>query len=341
MKSSQLDFPSQGQVTMANGTNEFATMTKRVHDHPNLIFSVGTQVVTLREVVGQNGRTLHPRGAVGVVVKSPTDLNHAYRIRFLDGVEESLDTGDVTSLAKFKEGAIGDSAVALQGSELFDRVIFQCIIGSQAYGLADDQSDIDRRGIFLPPAELHWSLYGVPEQLECHETQEAYWEIQKFLVLALKANPNVLECLYSPLVEKASPLAEELLAMREIFLSRLVYQTYNGYVMSQFKKMQTDIRNQGEVKWKHVMHLIRLLIAGIHVLRQGFVPVQVEEHREQLLAIKRGEVPWGETEKWRLSLHTEFDQALNKTQLPERPDYDKANAFLIKARTAALKGNLP
>lgn len=315
-------------------------MAKRVHYHPNLIFAVGTQVVTLRDVVDQNGRTLHPRGAVGVVVKSPTDLDHAYRIRFPDGVEESLNSGDLTTLAKFKEGVIGDTSLAAHGSQLFDRVIFQCIIGSQAYGLADGESDIDRRGFYLPPAQLHWSLYGVPEQLECHETQEAYWEIQKFLVLALKANPNVLECLYSPLVEKATPLAEELLGMRDIFLSRLVYQTYNGYVMSQFKKMQADIRNQGQVKWKHVMHLIRLLISGISVLREGFVPVRVDEHREQLLAIKRGEVPWEETEKWRLALHTEFDKALEETKLPERPDYEKANDFLIKARRAALAEGL-
>ena len=69
-------------------------MAKRVHYHPNLIFSVGTQVVTLKDVVGQNGRTLHPRGAVGVVVKSPTDLDHAYRIRFPDGLEIDLVTHD-------------------------------------------------------------------------------------------------------------------------------------------------------------------------------------------------------------------------------------------------------
>ena len=276
-----------------------------------------------------------------MVVKSPTDLDHAYRIRFPDGVEESLTSGELTTLAKFKEGVIGDTSLAAQGSQLFDRVIFQCIIGSQAYGLADGESDIDRRGFYLPPAELHWSLYGVPEQLECHETQEAYWEIQKFLVLALKANPNVLECLYSPLVEKATPLAEELLEMRDIFLSRLVYPTYNGYVMSQFKKMQADIRNQRQVKWKHVMHLIRLLISGISVLREGFVSVRADEHREQLLAIKRGEMPWEETEKWRLALHAEFDKALEETTLPERPDYEKANGFLIKARHAALTGELP
>jgi len=29
--------------------------------------------------------------------------------------------------------------------------------------------------------------------------------------------------------------------MREKFLSRMVYQTYNGYVMSQFKKLQADL----------------------------------------------------------------------------------------------------
>jgi uncharacterized protein len=316
-------------------------VSKRVHYHPNLIFSVGTQVVTLKDVIGQNGRTLHPRGSVGVVVKAPRDLEHSYRVRFPDEYEETLKPSEITLLAKHKEGEIGDASITAGRSDLWERVIFQCIIGSQAYGLADDESDIDRRGFYLPPAELHWSLYGVPEQLECEPTQEAYWEIQKFLVLALKANPNVLECLYTPLVEKTTPLADELLTMRSIFLSRLVYQTYNGYVMSQFKKMQADIRNQGQVKWKHVMHLIRLLISGISVLREGFVPVRVDEHREHLLAIKRGEVPWEETEKWRLALHTEFDKALEETKLPERPDYEKANDFLIKARRAALAEGLP
>ena len=76
----------------------------------------------------------------------------------------------------------------------------------------------------------------------------------------------------------------------------MVYQTYNGYVMSQFKRMQAHIRNHGEVKWKHVMHLIRLLISGTTVLREGFVPVRVEEHRERLLSIKRGEMPWARRE---------------------------------------------
>jgi len=316
-------------------------LTERVHRNPILIFSEGTQVVSLRNVVGQAGRTLHPRGAVGVIVRSPGDLDHSYRVRFPDGVEETLRRDEVVMLAQFKEGAIGDVQITAARSNLYDRVIYRCVVGSRSYGLDDDQSDTDYRGIFLPPADLHWSLFGVPEQIECDETQEHYWELQRFLILALKANPNVLECLYTPLVEKATPLADELLRMRSVFLSRLVYQTYNGYVMSQFKKMQSDLRNQGQVKWKHVMHLVRLLISGISVLEHGFVPVQVDEHRDQLLAIKRGEVPWEETEKWRLSLHAEFDRAMSATRLPERPDYEQANVLLVKARRAALSEELP
>lgn len=320
---------------------EFLNVAERVHYHPNLIFSVGTQVVTLRDIVGPNGRTLHPRGSVGVVVGVPRDLEHSYRVRFPDGVETALKSRELTLLARYKEGEIGDSKIAAGRCDLFQRVLYRCVTGSRAYGLEDDLSDTDYRGIYLPPAELQWSLYGVPEQLECEETQEAYWELQKFLVLALKANPNVLECLYTPLVEKTTPLADELLEMRSVFLSRLVYQTYNGYVMSQFKKMQADIRNQGQVKWKHVMHLIRLLISGIHVLREGFVPVRVDKHRDDLLAIKRGEMPWEETEKWRLRLHAEFETALGETKLPERPDYEQANDFLVKARRAAMSEELP
>lgn len=316
-------------------------MTKRVHFPANLIYSPGTQVVALEDVLGPEGRILHPRGAVGVVVRPPGDEEPRYRIRFLDGVEASLTPREVLLLAKYQEDEIGHAQLDSKQCNLNDRVIYRCVIGSRAYGLDDAESDTDRRGIYLPPADLHWSLYGIPEQLENDQTQEVYWELQKFLVLALKANPNVLECLFTPLVEHATPLAQELLAMREGFLSRLVYQTYNGYVMSQFKRMQAHVRNHGHVKWKQVMHLIRLLISGTSILRRGIVPVRVEEHRDQLLAIKRGDLPWDEVDRWRRSLHDEFDRTFERTALPDRPDYAKVNRLLIRARRAALAEELP
>jgi uncharacterized protein len=305
-----------------------------------LIYSIGTQVVVQKDTYHANDRVAHPAGSVGVIVRSPIDRSHAYRVKFNDGFETAVHHDQLVPLSEFKRDHIrgGDDCSLL---ELNSRIIYRCVIGSRAYGLEDDQSDTDRRGFYLPPAELHWSLYGVPEQLENEETQEAYWEIQKFIVLALKANPNVLECLYSPIVEFATPLAEELLAMREAFLSKLVFQTYSGYVASQFKKMQIDMRNQGRVKWKHVMHLIRLLISGIDVLREGKLIVEVGESREKLLAIKRGEVPFAEADAWRKRLQVEFEHAFQQTALPDRPDYERVNAFLVHARKLAMQKELP
>jgi predicted nucleotidyltransferase len=295
-----------------------------------LILSPGTQVVSLAEVRGTDGRPVHPRGAVGVIIQSPGDYWHSYRIRFLDGFEASFVRKQISVLSEFQREKMMPDALAEY--DLYQHVIYRCVVGSRAYGLDDDESDTDRRGIYLPPADRHWSLYGVPEQLENPATEEVYWEAQKFVVMALKANPNVLECLYTPLVEHASPLAKELLEMRSKFLSRMVYQTYNGYVTSQFKKLQADLRNKGNVKWKHVMHLLRLLIAGMRTLETGQVPVHVGPYREKLLSIKRGELPLDQCEAWRMELHRKFDEALENSPLPERPDYAVANDWLIKAR---------
>jgi hypothetical protein len=78
-------------------------------------------------------------------------------------------------------------------------------------------------------------------------------------------------------------------------------------------------------------------MSGVTVLKEGFVPVDVAEHRDQLLAIKRGKIEWGEVSKLRLDLHMRFDEALADTKLPERPDYARANVFLINARRAMVK----
>ena len=292
----------------------------------------GTQVVSHIDITNSAGEVTFAAGAVGIIVKSPVDATHAYRVRFMDGTEQALKREQFSVRSHHQRPITPDGY--LVGVDLYAHVVYRCVVGSRAYGLDHDESDIDLRGIYLPPADLHWSLFGIPEQLEHGE--EAYWEIQKFIVLALKANPNILECLYTPLVEHVEPMAQELLDMRQIFLSKLIYQTYNGYVTSQFRKLQKDIENHGEIRWKHAMHLIRLLLAGITALNEGFILVQVETHRDQLLAIRRGEVAWDAVNSWRLALHKEFDTAFQTTKLPERPDYDAANDYLIRARRSTL-----
>lgn len=300
--------------------------------HPNLVLPVGTQVVSRIEILSNTAELICPQGAVGAIVRSPDDNSHAYRVRLPNGQEITLRRHEFTIRKHFQREGLEPTEDWLADFNLYDSVIYRCVVGSRAYGLDDENSDTDRRGIYLPPAELHWSLYGIPEQLENKPAQECYWELQKFLILALKANPNVLECLYTPLIETASPIATELLSIRHIFLSKLVYQTYNSYVISQFKKLEQDLRTKGEIRWKHAMHLIRLLLSGITVLRAGFVPVRVDDYRDRLLAIKYEHLTWEEVDAWRLQLHQDFDRAFGNTQLPDRPDYEQANLFLIRAR---------
>jgi hypothetical protein len=302
--------------------------------------SAGTQVVSLVEVRGTNDSLVHPRGAVGVVTRTPAADGEKFLVRFPDGFEKALDGAQIEVLKHFKDRLVGADAAA--GSfDLESCIVYRCIVGSRAYGLDHDESDTDRRGIYVAPAELQWSLYGVPEQFEDNASQSCYWELQKFLAMALKANPNILECLYSPLVEKLAAPADRLLAMRDSFLSQMVFQTFNGYAVSQFRKIEQDIRNHGEVRWKHAMHLLRLLLSGAATLREGRVPVRVEGHRERLLSVKRGEVTWAEVDAWRRELHRDFERALAETRLPERPDYEAANRLLVSARRENSRSGKP
>jgi predicted nucleotidyltransferase len=331
---------------------------------PHNIFA-GTQVVALLEVRGPNHSLVHPRGAVGVVTRTPAVSGEKYLVRFPDGFEASFESTQLEVLKHFKDrlGAPNPSSARIIGAPVSDPaqpgthdhagsesgapfdleqfIIYRCVVGSRAYGLDTDESDTDYRGIYLAPADLQWSLFGAPEQFEDNATQSCYWELQKFLTMALKANPNILECLYSPLVEKTTELGAELVAHRKVFLSQMIFQTFNGYAMSQFKKIEQDRRNHGEVRWKHAMHLLRLLLTGAATLRTGTVPVRVEAHRDRLLTVKRGELEWPEVDAWRKELHRDFERALAETQLPERPDYEQANSFLIKARREMANLNPP
>jgi len=180
---------------------------------PNNVFA-GTQVVSLVEVRGTNNSLVHPRGAVGVVTRTLAGKETHFLVRFPDGFEATLERSQLEVLRQFKD-RLGAGAETGAPFDLEQFIIYRCVVGSRAYGLDNDESDTDHRGIYLAPAELQWSLFGAPEQFEDNAAQSCYWELQKFLIMALKANPNILESLYSPMVEKVTPLGEELLAMRE------------------------------------------------------------------------------------------------------------------------------
>ena len=64
---------------------------------PDNIFA-GTQVVSLVEVRGPNHSLVHPRGAVGVVTRTPAVEGENYLVRFPDGFEKTLEPAQIEVL---------------------------------------------------------------------------------------------------------------------------------------------------------------------------------------------------------------------------------------------------
>jgi uncharacterized protein len=216
-----------------------------------------------------------------------------------------------------------------------DHTIYACVMGSRAFGLATEDSDTDRRGVFLAPTPLFWRFEKPPTHVEGPAEEQFSWELERFCELALRANPNILECLHSPLVEYADETGRELLALRGAFLSRRVHETFTRYAHGQRRKLDADVRTHGAPRWKHAMHLLRLLASARDLLRTGTLTVDVGDRRDSLLAVKRGEVPWPEVEARMTRLAEEAERAAPGSPLPAEPDRRRVEDFLVRVRRAS------
>lgn len=114
-------------------------------------------------------------------------------------------------------------------------IIFECISGSRAYGLATASSDTDIRGVFILPKEKYYSLEYIG-QINNETNDIVYYELKKFIELLSKNNPNILELLSVPedcILSKHS-LFDSVKA--EFFLSKLCKDTFANYAFTQIKK---------------------------------------------------------------------------------------------------------
>ena len=335
--------PCGGKDRAVTRSSEFA---------PNFRFPVGTQVVLRRDLEGRCGDAgvTKKSGSVGEVVEQPVTHDYAYTIVFADGTRLRARHRDLSirrSIAPEKD--VADREIEAYRSHLIVRVA----MGSHAYGLATEDSDVDEKGIYLPPAAWHWSIHPLPEQIEFKRGHAGeivlesiaidgddycWWEIEKFLRLALKANPTALELLFAPdsCVRELTEVGERLFAIRDALLSNLIYQTYSGYALSQFRRMKRTIAAGKSHRPKHAMHLIRLLLSGITAVRTGEVQVDMSAHREELLAIKDPEYPFAAVFDRALELDAEFQSAMESSVLPQKPNVEAVDAFLIEARRAAV-----
>lgn len=140
-------------------------------------------------------------------------------------------------------------------------IIFECISGSRAYGLATETSDIDIRGVYILPLEQFYS-FDYQDQVSDERNNVIYYEIRKFLELLGKNNPSMLELLNIPAdcILYQDPLFDKIKA--NDYLSKLCKDTFAGYAMAQLKQargLNKKILNPMDKKRKSILDFCYVL----------------------------------------------------------------------------------
>lgn len=222
------------------------------------------------------------------------------------------------------------------------------VVGSHAYGLSGPESDVDRMTVSMAPAADFFGFNPpagrsgtrVQHEPEDHVTHE----LGKFCSLALKCNPSILELLWLGEYEWVAPIGQELIDMRQAFLSRrLVKDAYLGYARAQFTRLQrrengtfsSDTRNR---TLKHARHLIRLAEQGMSLYLTGTMTVRVHD-RERIFELSERFVE----DPAQASLYLDdivqfYDDG--KTPLPEEPATAEVEIWLKETRLRAIRSVL-
>ena len=121
-------------------------------------------------------------------------------------------------------------------------IIFEGLSGSHLYGTATEESDVDTRGVVIPPVDVlldPFNEFDVKDSFEENDDRALY-SLKKFFKLCADNNPNVLELLFVPENKTliSSPQWEHLRRNRSLFVSKNVKYRFLGYAISQLKKIE-------------------------------------------------------------------------------------------------------
>ena len=132
------------------------------------------------------------------------------------------------------------------------RTLLLTTAGSRAYGMHTETSDLDVKGVFVPPLKYYFGtkrVEQIDDKAQIHEVFKQYltpelllvadtngmegtvFEIHRFLELASGANPNILDILFcrDDDVIFSTPYGRHLREIRQKFLTKKCLQTFVGY----------------------------------------------------------------------------------------------------------------
>jgi predicted nucleotidyltransferase len=139
------------------------------------------------------------------------------------------------------------------------------VAGSRAFGVHHADSDVDVKGVAIPPAAwLHGCMRQFEQATEAHaiasfigdlrdderavvtrtKLEGTVFDLRKFLRLAAEANPNIIEVLFcrDDEVRLITAVGRRLRAARTLFLSARARHTFAGYATAQLKRIETHRR---------------------------------------------------------------------------------------------------
>ena len=253
-------------------------------------------------------------------------------------------------MSKLKK-LVADKHLAITQKWIYENVQYETYMGSVSYGVSNDTSDVDIYGWTIPPKAYtfphttgHIAGLGPPppkfETFQQHhikvndkEYDFQIFSLVKYADLVAGNNPNVIDSLFTPenCVVSSTPLGDIFRSKRREFLHKGSWHTFKGYAYSQLHKMKNKKFNED---WttkrkdsiekhgfdvKNAYHVVRLMNEAEQILAYGDIDLQ--QNREQLKAIRRGDVSFEEIESLFHSKEKELEALYLSSKIPHSPDW--------------------
>jgi predicted nucleotidyltransferase len=210
------------------------------------------------------------------------------------------------------------------------------LVGSRAHGLANDESDMDARAVFVRPTEDMLRLDAKPPAARWrkHDGDETAWEVGVFLSLAVQCHPLALETFRAPVL-KADEWGHGLRALfPHVWSPQRAYDAFIGYGVNQRTKFLQKKDGRPE---KYAAAYIRVLYDLCELLETGTMTIRIIDTPigRTIADLKAGHFRMGEVID--LTEHWTQEATRRLSQCRHQPDSDKVNDFLLRIRRAFLK----
>jgi predicted nucleotidyltransferase len=129
----------------------------------------------------------------------------------------------------------------MEASYVEKHTIFECIIGSQAYGINTPESDVDKAGVMIPGKEYFFGLKRFDQYQDYPGEDKTIYNIKKVIGLIADNNPNCLDLLFVPerCLLKVTPYWQKVMDNSHLFISKKCKFTFSGYAISQLNRIKT------------------------------------------------------------------------------------------------------